>query len=114
VWLTRAGLSAVGGDGTVQSVLTLGNILRQYNPDIKGLSTGTGGVDSDGAHLNLAVTGAIVQDMEAQANNFISRAKATAGIDFDNDWKVRVSLSVVIVKQIQCNNAEGVRRWCRS
>jgi hypothetical protein len=52
---------AVGGDGPVDKVFTLGTILRKYNPDIKGLSTGKGDINSPGAHLNLAVTGAIIQ-----------------------------------------------------
>jgi len=79
---------ANGGDGPVDKVLTLGTILRKYNPDIKGLSTGKGDINSGGAHLNLAVTGAIVQDVPSQVNNFIKRVKATSGIDYDNDWKM--------------------------
>ena len=54
-------VDAVGGDETVDTVLTLGNILRKYNPDIKGLSTGQGNVNSAGANLNVAVTGARIQ-----------------------------------------------------
>ena len=42
-------------------MFTLGTILRKYNPDIKGLSTGKGDINSPGAHVNLAVTGAIIQ-----------------------------------------------------
>jgi hypothetical protein len=61
VMVRAGGGVAVGGDGPVDKVLTLGTILRKYNPDIKGLSTGKGDINSAGAHLNLAVTGAIVQ-----------------------------------------------------
>jgi hypothetical protein len=61
VMVRAGGGVAVGGDGPVDKVLTLGTILRKYNPDIKGLSTGKGDINSAGAHLNLAVTGAIIQ-----------------------------------------------------
>ncbi len=52
----------VGGDKPAEGKLTtLGSILREYNPRIKGLSTGEGDIESAGANLNLAVTGAVIQ-----------------------------------------------------
>lgn len=106
---------AVGGDGTISSGMTLGLLLRQYNSAIKGLSTGKGNIDSGGANLNLAVTGAITQgggqtpsegensvmaafateflcscpaDLLSQVENLIKRLRATSNINYDKDWKV--------------------------
>ncbi len=54
-------MSTVGGDDDVDEVVTLGNILRQYDPHVEGLST----CDVRHANLNLAVTGATVQGATA-------------------------------------------------
>lgn len=45
----------------MDKVVTLGNILRQYNRHVEGLST----CDVRHANLNLAVTGATVQGATA-------------------------------------------------
>jgi hypothetical protein len=56
-------LLLVGGDKgqEEEKLTTLGSILREYNPIIKGLSTGEGSIESEGAGFNLAVTGAVIQ-----------------------------------------------------
>ena len=37
------------------------DILRMYNPDLKGYSIGQGKVDEPGANLNVAVSGSVAQ-----------------------------------------------------
>ncbi|RXM28769.1 Phospholipase B1, membrane-associated [Acipenser ruthenus] len=68
------GLSwSVGGDGSLNTVTTLPNILRQFNTSLEGFSLRTGKVDSSNAFLNQAVPGA---------------TSVPQRIDFQNDWKV--------------------------
>jgi len=81
---------ATGGDKPVEGKLTtLGSILREYNPRIKGLSTGEGDIESAGANLNLAVTGAVIQDLPGQVKNFTKRLRSNLGlIHYHTDWKM--------------------------
>ena len=37
------------------------DILRQFNPEVRGFSTGSGNANSAGARYNVAVAGAIAQ-----------------------------------------------------
>lgn len=81
---------AIGGDKPAEGKLTtLGSILREYNPRIKGLSTGEGDIESAGANLNLAVTGAVIQDLPGQVKNFTKRLRSNLGlIHYHTDWKM--------------------------
>ncbi|XP_035828409.1 phospholipase B1, membrane-associated [Aplysia californica] len=83
------GLSwSVGGDGSIEDTRTLANVLRQYNPDLKGFSTGVGGPNSDAAHLNVAVTGDESHELMAQATDLVDKLQSDSSVDFNNDWKV--------------------------
>ncbi|OWF46594.1 Phospholipase B1, membrane-associated [Mizuhopecten yessoensis] len=83
------GLSwSVGGDGTFEDVITIPNIIKKYNPNVKGFSVGTGGVDSRNANLNLAVPGAKSDEMKEQAEALVERMKVEPGVDIENDWKI--------------------------
>lgn len=42
---------------TGYNVHCLADIIRKYNPDVKGFSLGKGDVNSDNAHLNVANPG---------------------------------------------------------
>jgi len=80
------GLSwSIGGDNTFEESLTLGNIIKKYNPSVRGLSLGTG---SRNQNLNVAVSGAIARDMPGQAVNLINAMRSDPLINFNNDWKV--------------------------
>ncbi|CAH1264274.1 PLB1 [Branchiostoma lanceolatum] len=80
---------SIGGDESfVSGVTTLPNILREFNPNMKGFSTGSGDADSSGAHLNRAVAGAISVDMAKQAKDLVQRMKDSKEINFEKDWKV--------------------------
>nr|XP_022333388.1 uncharacterized protein LOC111130532 [Crassostrea virginica] len=82
------GLSwSIGGDKEVEDYVTLANIIKKYNPEVKGFSLGRGDVDSENAHLNVANPGDQARDMPAQANLLVERMKSEPGVDFENDWK---------------------------
>jgi len=79
---------SIGGDNNLASgTSTLPNILKMFNPNVKGYSTGVH-FFSSGDALNVAVSGAIVQDMPKQANNLVAKLKADTSINFDEDWKM--------------------------
>ncbi|XP_062864135.1 phospholipase B1, membrane-associated isoform X2 [Trichomycterus rosablanca] len=83
------GLSwSVGGDGSLSSVTTLANILREFNPSLTGYSTGTGKANTKQAFLNQAVAGSESKDLPPQARTLITRMSNDSSIDFHNDWKV--------------------------
>ncbi|KIH49577.1 hypothetical protein ANCDUO_20348 [Ancylostoma duodenale] len=59
----------IGGDGTLAEQIT---ILREFNPNIVGLSHGTG---YDNTVFNVAVGGRTSEDMPRQARDLIARMK---------------------------------------
>ncbi|XP_064614294.1 phospholipase B1, membrane-associated-like [Liolophura sinensis] len=80
---------SIGGDGSLDSgSVTLANLLRKYNPNIRGYSVGSGSVTSSGSHLNVAHPGDTAHDMPAQADLLIQRIKADHHINFQQDWKL--------------------------
>lgn len=81
---------SIGGDSSLDNdVVTLSNIMRKYNPNIIGFSTGTGKADTTNAHFNQAVTGAVSQDLVSQVHNLISRMNSTkSGVNYEKDWKM--------------------------
>uniref|UniRef100_A0A087YCB0 Si:ch211-214p16.3 n=1 Tax=Poecilia formosa TaxID=48698 RepID=A0A087YCB0_POEFO len=83
------GLSwSIGGDDDISNVTTLPNILREFNPNVTGFSTGIGSQDSPGAFLNQAVPGAQSVNMVEQVRTLVAKMKNDPHIDFVNDWKV--------------------------
>ncbi|XP_014674027.1 PREDICTED: phospholipase B1, membrane-associated-like [Priapulus caudatus] len=81
---------SIGGDKNLTQVVTLPNILRNYNKDLRGFSLYEAEADDISlAHLNVAVPGSIAQDMPSQARELIQRLKSGIhGADWENDWKV--------------------------
>uniref|UniRef100_A0A8C5JXN2 Phospholipase B1, membrane-associated n=1 Tax=Jaculus jaculus TaxID=51337 RepID=A0A8C5JXN2_JACJA len=83
------GLSwSVGGDHSIRTVTTLANILREFNPSLKGFSVGTGREHSPQAALNQAVAGATSWSLAAQARKLVSLMKSDQAIHFEEDWKL--------------------------
>ncbi|XP_047466154.1 phospholipase B1, membrane-associated [Mugil cephalus] len=83
------GLSwSIGGDQNITTVTTLPNILKEFNPNVTGFSTGVGDQNSPKAFLNQAVAGAKSGDMPQQVRILVDKMKADPRIDFQNDWKV--------------------------
>lgn len=56
-----------GGDSSWREFLTLPNILKEYNPNLRGYSTGTGEWLSKNSRLNVAFPVASDQDAYKQA-----------------------------------------------
>ncbi|XP_072301570.1 phospholipase B1, membrane-associated-like isoform X2 [Eucyclogobius newberryi] len=83
------GLSwSIGGDENLTSVTTLPNILKHFNPGLKGFSQGTGRQDSAQASLNQAVAGATSVSLLKQVQTLVKRMKNDSRINFTEDWKV--------------------------
>ncbi|XP_013414908.1 phospholipase B1, membrane-associated isoform X2 [Lingula anatina] len=82
---------SIGGDEDIHSVITLPNILKQYNPNIKGFSikkTLSRDNDSPYARLNVAKGGDKTSHMPDQARKLVSRMKSMLGSSYATDWKV--------------------------
>jgi len=77
----------VGGQVVYDSFQTVPNMLKLYNPNVKGFSVGNGGQTSANAVLNSAVSGARSYDLPAQVDYLEARMRAL-GVDFNNDWKL--------------------------
>ncbi|XP_071159307.1 phospholipase B1, membrane-associated-like [Mytilus edulis] len=77
-----------GGDGNVEEYITLPNMIKRYNPDLKGYATGWGPYWFPNAHLNVAIPGKKASDMPGQARMLVDRLKSEKGVDYQNDWKV--------------------------
>ncbi|EYB87739.1 hypothetical protein Y032_0258g454 [Ancylostoma ceylanicum] len=62
----------IGGDGTLEEQITVGKVLREFNPNLVGLSHGTG---YNNTVFNVAVGGMTSEDMPRQARDLIKRMK---------------------------------------
>ncbi|XP_041810494.1 phospholipase B1, membrane-associated [Chelmon rostratus] len=76
---------SIGGDETLENVTTLPNILRKFNPNIKGMSKGQGKAQTG---LNVAVSGAKAAGIPEQVRLLIDTMKNDSTVDFENDWKL--------------------------
>ncbi|XP_038128874.1 phospholipase B1, membrane-associated isoform X2 [Cyprinodon tularosa] len=76
---------SIGGDDTLETVTTLPNILKKFNPGIKGFSTGTG---KDNIGFNMAISGAKAGGIPGQVRSLVDAMKNSATVDFQNDWKL--------------------------
>ncbi|XP_054977336.1 phospholipase B1, membrane-associated-like [Sorex araneus] len=83
------GLSwSIGGDRSLRTIITLPNILRQFNSHLKGYSVGTGKETTDGAWLNQAVSKAFSGDLSNQIRELIRMMKTDKRINYNEDWKL--------------------------
>ncbi|XP_059480389.1 phospholipase B1, membrane-associated-like [Neocloeon triangulifer] len=79
---------SIGGQGTWREFLTVPNILKNFNSNLTGFSVGDGHSESRSSRFNVAVNGAMDQDMEFAAATLVRRMQADHTIDFKNDWKM--------------------------
>ena len=79
---------SIGGDLNISYLLTLPNILKQYNPMVKGYSTGLGTEWDDGMGFNMAVSGAKSSDLPIQAMRLVERLRNDPSINYSEDWKI--------------------------
>ncbi|XP_078256068.1 phospholipase B1, membrane-associated-like [Rhinoraja longicauda] len=83
------GLSwSIGGDGNITTVVTLPNILREFNPSLVGYSTGVGRQHTQHASLNQAVAGSVSGELMPQVTELLKRMKNDSRINFQEDWKI--------------------------
>ncbi|XP_049689659.1 phospholipase B1, membrane-associated [Accipiter gentilis] len=80
------GLSwSIGGDGTLETQTTLPNILKKFNPNLFGFSTGS---SKETAGFNVAERGATACNMSAQARELVELMRSSSKINFKEDWKL--------------------------
>ncbi|CAN9502403.1 unnamed protein product [Ophioblennius macclurei] len=77
---------SIGGDGNLENTTTLGNILKKFNPDLKGMSTGQGNEQIRG--FNVAVSGAKISGIPGQVQRLVAAMKNDSAVDFEKDWKL--------------------------
>ncbi|XP_036406044.1 phospholipase B1, membrane-associated-like, partial [Megalops cyprinoides] len=76
---------SIGGDKTLESITTLPNILRKFNPSLHGFSRGQGSWQNG---FNMAAPRAKAHEIPAQIENLIKAMKADKKVDFEQDWKL--------------------------
>ncbi|KAM9341551.1 phospholipase B1, membrane-associated-like [Symphorus nematophorus] len=76
---------SIGGDSSLETVTTLPNILKKFNPKIKGMSLGRG---TSRTGFNVAVSGAKIAGIPGQVRRLIDKMKNDPTVDFENDWKL--------------------------
>jgi phospholipase B1 len=81
---------SVGGDEVLDhGTVTLANIFKKFNPDLKGFSSCQGTTANvKRSWLNVAEPGDTSLDMASQARFMINRIKEDSIIDFFGDWKM--------------------------
>ncbi|OWR45254.1 hypothetical protein KGM_210216 [Danaus plexippus plexippus] len=77
-----------GGDSTWREFLTLPNILKEYNPQLRGYSTGTGEWLAKNSRLNVAFPVASDQDAYKQAKILVARMRSSPDVDMSHHWKM--------------------------
>ncbi|XP_056284895.1 phospholipase B1, membrane-associated-like [Pseudoliparis swirei] len=76
---------SIGGDKSLETVTTLPNILKKFNPSLKGFSTGQGPKHKA---FNLAGAGAKTSDIPVQVQALIKTMRDHKEVDFEKDWKL--------------------------
>ncbi|GBP09484.1 hypothetical protein EVAR_76507_1 [Eumeta japonica] len=96
-----------GGDGTWREFLTLPNILKEFNPGLRGYSTGTGEWLERGSRLNVAFPVASDQDALKQAkvmkvvcNVTKTKRQSTQWVFPFEEWPTKVNRGRSIGKKI--------------
>ncbi|XP_063079930.1 phospholipase B1, membrane-associated-like [Engraulis encrasicolus] len=83
---------SIGGLGTFQNAVTLGNIVKLFNPDLLGPSPAITIVGQPSTlqqtGFNLAVSGANALNLTGQTRNMIDTFKSYSGLNFTDDWKL--------------------------
>lgn len=80
-----------GGQETWRQYLTLPNILKEFNPNLIGYSTGDSlySANRERSQLNAAEPAARSRDLPSMADTLIERIYAHPKINIQKDWKVR-------------------------
>uniref|UniRef100_UPI0037E7CE66 phospholipase B1, membrane-associated-like n=1 Tax=Semicossyphus pulcher TaxID=241346 RepID=UPI0037E7CE66 len=76
---------SIGGDKNLETVTTIPNILKKFNPKVIGMSKGQGKWQTG---FNVAVSGAKVSGIPGQVRRLIDIMRNDSKVDFKNDWKL--------------------------
>ncbi|KAI2654363.1 Phospholipase B1, membrane-associated [Labeo rohita] len=76
---------SIGGDESLDTVTTLPNIIKKFNPNVFGYSNGNGPRPNG---FNMAVSGAKANNIPAQVTDLITALKDSKEVNFENDWKL--------------------------
>ncbi|XP_039916279.1 phospholipase B1, membrane-associated isoform X2 [Hirundo rustica] len=76
---------SIGGDETLEIQATLPNILKKFNPNLFGFSTGS---SKETAGFNVAERNATARDMPGQARALVELMRSSSKINFKEDWKL--------------------------
>ncbi|KAM8725846.1 phospholipase B1, membrane-associated-like [Acanthopagrus schlegelii] len=76
---------SIGGDKALDTVTTLPNILKMFNPSLKGFSKGVGSLQKG---FNMATSGAKTSAIPAQVQALIKAMKENKAVNFETDWKL--------------------------
>ncbi|KRT86486.1 lipase, partial [Oryctes borbonicus] len=78
----------IGGQDTWRQFMTLPNILKEFNPRLRGYSTGTGEFLSPNARLNVAFPVSADADALRQAKILVKKIKGDPTMNMKEDWKM--------------------------
>ncbi|KAG7463254.1 phospholipase B1, membrane-associated-like [Solea senegalensis] len=76
---------SIGGEKSLETSTTLPNILKKFNPALKGFSKGSLPRQKG---FNMAEPGAKTSDILAQVQDLITAMKENKEMNFDQDWKL--------------------------
>ncbi|EGT38024.1 hypothetical protein CAEBREN_02518 [Caenorhabditis brenneri] len=93
----------IGGDSTIDGLITIPNILREFSPKIVGVSHGMG-ADLPDHQLNVAQTGATTKDLYKQAVELTRRVKKLTEVDYKNEW---IMIIITIGTEELCTHCDG-------
>ena len=81
---------SIGGERDLNKVATLPNIIKKFNPNLKGFSSKPTFVlaAKKGAGFNAAVSGNKAYHIIDQARILVERMKQSKEINFEQDWKM--------------------------
>ncbi|CAB3407241.1 unnamed protein product [Caenorhabditis bovis] len=82
----------IGGDSTIDGLVTIPNILREFSPKLVGVSHGMG-ADLPDHQLNVAKTGATTVDLPRQAKELVRRLKKLTEANYMKEW-VMITIAI--------------------
>ena len=107
---------SMGGQGDWRTVTSLPNILKLFNPTLRGASMSNTVVASrQTSGYNMAVSAGDSLDMVEQAWHLVKRMRRDPKMDFNRDWKmVTVFVGANDIGRNLCNNTLGFLPRCRN
>ncbi|KAF1770696.1 hypothetical protein GCK72_002517 [Caenorhabditis remanei] len=93
----------IGGDSTIDGLITIPNILREFSPKIVGVSHGMG-ADLPDHQLNVAQTGASTKDLYKQAVELTRRIKKLTEVNYLEEW---IMIIITIGTEEICTRCDG-------